>query len=227
MEDSGPPPPPTIPSLPARLVQVFFSPGQLFEALKEKPAWAGPIIVSALFVGLSTLLIPADIMVEATRQQILSQGGQVPPNLEAMANLFRFSGAVGALLFLFVWAFVLAGISAFVFNFIFGGEGRYKQYLSIIGHGMVIGALGALLVTPLKIAEGDPQLLLSLGTFAFFLEEGYLLNVLKMLDLFGLWGATVMGIGVTKVVPRVGLGPALGLYYGLTVAMALIIGAFV
>jgi hypothetical protein len=206
------------------VAQVFVSPGQLFEALREKPVWVGALLVGVVMIAASTLLIPTDLMVEVTRQQLISQGNEVPPGLENMGMIFKVSGAVGAILFIFIWAFLLAGLCALFFNFIMGGEGKYKQYLSVVAHGTIIGALGALATLPLKIAQGDPQLTLSLGTFAFFLEEGYVLNVLKVLDLFGIWGSTVMGIGVTKMVPKISLGAALTFFYGLTVAMALVFG---
>jgi hypothetical protein len=218
--------PPSIPSLPVRFGQVFFSPGQLFEALREKPAWVGALLVSALLIGGSTLLIPVDMLIDAAREQIISQGGEVPPGFENMGAIFRVTGTLFPVIAVFIMAFIWAAVCTFVFNFIFGGEAKYTQYLSVVSHGMIIGAVGALALVPLKIAQGDPQLLLSIGTFAVFLEEGYLLNVLKMLDLFGLWGSTVMGIGVTKIAPRVSLVAALSFFYGLSVVIALIFASF-
>jgi hypothetical protein len=219
--------PPSIPSLPVRVGQVFFSPGKLFEALRENPAWFGVLLLTGLLVSGSVLLLPADVMVEAAREQLISQGREVPPGgLETMGTLFRVIGAVGAVLGIFIWAFLLAGIMTLVFNFLFGGEGRYKQYLSVVSHGFLIGAVGALLTLPLKIAQGDPQLTLSLGTFAFFLEEGYAFRVLRLLDLFGLWGYTVMAIGVTKIDPKRSLGFALAFFYAFALVFALIFGIF-
>jgi hypothetical protein len=81
-------------------------------------------------------------------------------------------------------------------------------------------------VVPLKLAQGDPSLTLSLGTFAFFLDEGYPLRVLKMLDLFGLWAYVVMAIGVTKIDPKRGLGSALGFFLVFALGFALIFGSF-
>jgi hypothetical protein len=54
-------------------------------------------------------------------------------------------------------------------------------------------------VLPLKIVAGDIQLVLSVGTFAFFLEDGYLFRFLSLLDLFGLWGWVLVGLGAAKV----------------------------
>lgn len=218
--------PPSLPSLPVRIGQIFFSPGRLFEALREKPAWFGVLLLGGVLAGLSIVLIPGDIFVEGMREQMIQQGREVPPSLENAGALFKVSSLLGGVLFLFLWAFILAGIVTLVFSFLVGGEGRYKQYLAVVSHGLFIGAAGALLVVPLRILQSDPALTLSLGTFAFFLEDGYAFRVLKLLDLFGLWGYTVIAIGVTKVDPRRSLGTALAFFYGFALLFALAFGAF-
>ncbi|MFH1764333.1 MAG: YIP1 family protein, partial [Gemmatimonadota bacterium] len=126
----------------------------------------------------------------------------------------------------FIMAFVLAGIVTLFFSFLFGDEGRYVQYLSVVAHASVISALGALLLVPLKLSQGDPSVTLSLGTFAFFIEDGYPLRVLRLLDLFALWSYGVMAIGVTKIDPRRGFGFALTFFFIFALVFALIFGIF-
>jgi hypothetical protein len=132
------------------------------------------------------------------------------------------SGVVGW----FIWAFILAGIVTFVFSFLFGDEGRYSQYLSVVSHALFIGAVGAVLLLPLRIAQGDPSLTLNVGTFLPFLEEGYAFRVLKLLDLFGLWGYAVMAVGVTKIDHRRGLGFSLAFFWAFALVFALAFGVF-
>ncbi len=223
MEEVGSPP---LPVLPVRLLQLLFSPGKLFEALREKPAWFGVLLLGAVLVAVSILLIPVDLFIEAAREQLIQRGQTVPPNLGSSGTLFRLSSLVGGVVFWFIWAFLLAGVVTLVFSFFLGDEGRYKQYLSVVSHGLFIGALGALITVPLKIAQQDPSLTLSLGSFAFFLEGGYAFRVLRLLDLFQLWGYGVMAIGVTKIDPKRGLGSALIVFLGFALIVALIFGIF-
>jgi hypothetical protein len=211
-------------ALPIRLAEVFISPGKLFTSLKEKPLWFGTLLAGALFVALAVLAIPGEIMVEASREEIIRRGGEVPTFMEGAGTLFKIFGILGAVVFWFVWAFALAGIATVVFAFVLGDEGRYVQYLSVVSHALIIGAVGSLLIAPLRIAQGDPSLTLSLGTYAFFLEEGYPLRVLRMLDLFGLWGYLVMAIGVTRIDPRRGLGSAVGVFSIFALGLALLFG---
>ncbi len=64
--------------LPVRFVQVFFSPGELFSALREKPVWFGAMAVVAVLVGVGVALIPTEMWVEFSRNQMLERGQEVP-----------------------------------------------------------------------------------------------------------------------------------------------------
>ena len=213
-------------SLPTRLVKVFFSPGEVFSALREKPVWFGALAVSGILVILSMILIPTDIWVEYMRQQAVRQGTEMPPFLASAGPLFRVVSAVSGLIGIFLWVFLLTGIVTVFFPFLLGDEGRYKQYLSVVSHALIITAVGSLLLIPLRILQGDPSLTLNVGTFLPFLEEGYAFRVLKLLDLFGLWGYSVMAVGVTKVDPRRGMGVALFFLLTFAVVSALVFGIF-
>ena len=48
---------PALPGLHVRLMQVFFSPGELAEGLVRRPAWAGALFVSALLVVLAERVV--------------------------------------------------------------------------------------------------------------------------------------------------------------------------
>jgi len=223
MEDSAPS---SFPSLPKRLLQVFFSPGELFTALREKPVWFGALAVCGALAVLSVALLPTELWVELTRNQLIEQGQEVPAAIAGSGAIIRIFAVLAAGISFFIMAFVLAGIVKFFFSFLCGDEGRYVQYLSVVAHASVISALGALLLVPLKLSQGDPSVTLSLGTFAFFIEEGYPLRVLKMLDLFALWSYAVMAIGVTKIDPKRGFGFALTFFFALALVFALVFGIF-
>lgn len=213
-------------SLPTRLLKVFFSPGEVFLALREKPVWLGAVGVCGVLVALSVILIPADIWVESMREQAMRRGTELPPFLASAGPAFRLASAVSGIIGIFLWVFLLSSVVTVFFSFLLGDEGRYKQYLSVVSHALVITAVGSVLLLPLRIAQGDPTLTLNVGTFLPFLEEGYAFRVLKLLDLFGLWSYSVMAIGVTKINPRRGMGVALSFFLAFAVASALVFGIF-
>jgi len=213
-------------SLPKRMIQVFIAPGDLFQSLRENPAWFGVLAVGGALVVASILLIPPDLWVASAREQLIRQGREIPPGLASTGTFIRIAALVGGGLFWFAWAFLLAGIVTVVFSFALGDEGRYTQYLSVVSHGLLIGAAGALMTVPLKLVQQDPSLTLNLGTFAVFLEEGYAFRVLKLLEFFGLWGYGVMAVGVTKIDPRRSLGSAMGFLFAFALLFALVFGLF-
>jgi len=212
--------------LPMRLVQVFFSPGELFSALREKPVWFGAMAVTAVLIGVGMALLPTELWVEFSRNQMISSGQDVPPGFESAGSIIRITSILGGAIMTPVMMFVLAGIVTGIFSFLLGGEGSYKQYLSVIAHASIITGLSTLLLVPLKIAQGDPSITLNIGTFFSFLGDGYPFRALKMLDLFALWSYAVMAIGVTKMDPRRSFGFALTVFVGFAVAFALIFALF-
>ena len=90
----------------------------------------------------------------------------------------------------------------------------------------LIYATSGLVVLPLRIMAEDVQLLLSLGTFAFFLEDGYLLRFLSFLDLFGLWGWALVGLGVAKIGRKDSWAPAAAIVLLIPVGIAALIAIF-
>jgi hypothetical protein len=215
-----------LPSLPQRLIQVFFSPGELFTALRDKPVWFGALAVSSVLIFMSTVFIPTDVWMEFSRAQIIESGQEVPAGFESGAAVIRIVSVIVGPIAFFVMAFIISGVITLVFSILLGDEGRYGQYLSVMAHASIISSAGALLLLPLKLAQGDPSLTLNVGTFAFFLEDGYMSRVLKMIDLFGLWSFAVMAVGVTKIDPRRSFGSALAVFMVFAVGMALLFGLF-
>ena len=213
-----------LPPLPKRLFQVFVSPGELFEVLREEPVWFWTLVVVGLLVGLSLVLIPVDLWIEFSRSQMIEQGRPVPAGFEDLGKVMQIASVGGGVIMTFVMTFIISAVVTFYFAFLLGDEGRYVQYLSVVAHASVISAVGAIALVPLRIAQGDPSANLSLGTFAFFLSDGYLFRVLRMLDLVALWSYVVMAIGVSKMSDRRSVGSALGFFLVFAAVFALLFG---
>ncbi len=125
-----------------------------------------------------------------------------------------------------VISFVFAGVYTFVFAFVLGDEGRYRQYLALSAHAAFIPALLSIPLVPLRIRTGDPQFGLNLASFLFFLEPGYVLNVFRMLDLTQIWASVVTAIGVHQIDPRRGFASAFAILMGFMLVFALVFARF-
>lgn len=211
------------PSLPVRYLNAILSPGSLFEGMPASPPWAGAYFLTALLVAVGTALVPADLMMEMIREQSAASGSPTP---EVPAMVMTLFGAGGAFVMMLIIMPLLAGFTTVVFSFIMGDEGSYRQHLSIVAHAGAIVALGTFVAIVLKIMTQDAQAVLSLGTLAPFVPDGYVYNVLSSIDLFGVWSACVVGVGVASLSKkRSWIGAAIPLLV-LTVAAALVGGYF-
>ena len=215
-----------LPSLPARLVAVLFSPGRLMEQLAETPRWAAALVVSALLIGLSMALIPADLFMEVQRQAAMERGVDMPEMPERAIQAMRVVIPVTTVIFSMFASFAFSGVYTVIFAFILGDEGRFTQYLAVVAHAWFIAALFGLLVTPLRISTGDPQFTLNLASFFFFLPDGYLLNVLRVMDLTQIWSTLVIAQGAHAIDPRRSFTSAATILLSILLIIALVVGRF-
>lgn len=219
-------PAPAVPALPRRLLDTFFSPGKMVEAVAREPRWLGALLVSMVLVAISTALIPPELFAEVQRRAALQRGISPPPMSADTLRLIRIFSVAGGALAIGIISFVITGLYTLIFAFILGDEGTYRQYLAVMTHAMVIPSLLSLGLVPLRIETGDPQFTLSVGSFLVFLEPGYVLNVFRLLDLTQFWSSAVVALGVHQIDRRRGVGSAFAILFGFTLAVALIIARF-
>ena len=227
-EGTGPETTPLSP-FPKRVLEVFFSPGKLMAGLAAKPAWGAALILGLVLLILPILLIPPEIWLAMVREQMIARG-QDPSNLPATgATVFRIGALISVPIVYLVTTMIFAGLLTLVFAFIMGDEGRFKQYLASLTHAMLIPAFLGLALVPLRIAQADPRLTLNVGTFLFFLPEGYLLRWATMMDLSMLWAWLVIAIGAHAIDRRRSFASAatvvLVLFFVTTALFALLPGA--
>lgn len=222
-EPEGPP----LPPFPKRILQVFINPGELMSALASRPAWAAALVLSAVLVATQTALIPWEV-VESFQREAALQRGQAPPEIpENVAQIMRVATPIFAGVAVAIFTFLFAGIFTLIFSFVLGDEGKYRKYLAATAHANLIPAVVGLALVPLKISEQNPQFTLNLGSFFFFLPEGYPLRVLTMMDLSQLWAMLVIAAGAKAIDPRRSYGSAATILVGIAIALAMIFATFV
>jgi hypothetical protein len=221
--EAGPP----LPSFPARVIQTFFSPGDLTVALAKNPAWGAALFVGAVLLIGQTALIPAEVWEGMFRETMLRQGQEMPANFGSAGTFMRISAVVGGGIGYLLMTLLFAGLTTLIFAFILGDEGKFRQYLAIMAHAWLIPAVIGFALLPLKISQENPQFTLNLGTFFFFLPEGYFLKVLTMLDLSQAWAWLVLAQGAHAIAPRRSFGSAATILMVLMVAMAMLFAIWV
>ena len=198
MGDGGAEP---VPVLPKRLWMVFFQPGDLFRGLATHPVpvWFVTALLGAVMVALSIVLIPTELFLDAAPSQMSPEGAAASGDVSPW--LFKLSTVIGGPLVVLVMLFVLSAVTYVTFVVLRGDRATYRHHLSVLAHSALIGAVGALATTPLKIASGDVQETLSLADLVGFLPipDGFFLALLNAMELFGIWGALIAGFGLSIV----------------------------
>ena len=184
----------------SRYVQVFFSPDDLFQGLRTRPYWVGAVLLGSGLAAVGVMLLPQDALLEMVREQSAAAGQPLPPGFEDdLGGVFRYIAGAATFVFWPLIPAVSAGVVTGIFAFLIGHEGTYKQYLAVVAHAHLVTATAGVLVAPLRIAMEDAQVLISLGSFAPFLEPGYLLRFLSLVDLFGIWAWLLVGLGAARI----------------------------
>lgn len=225
--DTASEPGPMLPSLPTRLVWAFVSPGRLMERLAEKPLWGAALLTSAFVVALSVALIPIDIFMETQRQAMIDAGRDPGAMGDGAVQFMRVFIPASTVLSTIIFSFIFAGLYTVVFAFVLGDEGSYKQYLAALSHAWFIAAFIGLLLTPLKIMNGDAQLTLNLGLFMPFLPDGYIQNVFRLLDIAQIWSTLVLAQGAHAIDPRRSFGSAAAILLTITVLFIAVLARFI
>jgi hypothetical protein len=213
-------------SLPVRLLQTIASPSKMTATVAEHPRWIGAMLVAAVLLSLSLALIPVEVMQEMQRRVMIQSGREVQEIPERAQNVVRVISIVAPAIAFIVMAFIGAGITTFIFAFVLGDEGTYRQYLAVGVHAAVIPTLASVFLAPMRIAAENPQLTINLGTFLPFLPDGYLANVLQAMDVTQIWAALVTALGVHAIDRRRSFASAATIQLGLVVVIALIGGWF-
>lgn len=195
-----------IPSLPARIVQVFVSPAKLFDALRHRPAWLGAILglfgVGIALQLLTPVIVPEEVlrgMLEAQFERFV----QDPAALEQQVDAAMSQGPVGGIVTVIVATpivlLLIAGLLLIAFNVILGGEASFRQLFSAAAHAMYIGTAGGVVSIGL-MAVGAEITTLSPGLFLPEME-GFVGGFLNGINIFSVWTCGVLGVAVSRFYP--------------------------
>ena len=210
----------TLPSLPVRIVRVFVAPGELFDALRERPVWLDALLVTIVVALLIQFVLPVEIFREAVMSGLPSDAS--PEQIEATENsipTLRVIAWISTVIMPPLLFALIAGALKLLYSVLLGGAGTFKQLFSATAHAQIVNAVGGLLVLPLILTTGDPRQALSLQLLVPMEREGWLFGFLNGLNFFGMWTMIVLGIAVSRIYPKVSAASAIGVLMGAYVVL--------
>lgn len=221
-------------SLFKRVVGIFTSPRQVFEALAEKPVWVDVLIIVLIaLIAHSFVVAPymqkdqLDLMRDNVklRERLGDEAyEQMVRNMEnpSPARLF-VQTFVTMPLFAFA-ALLLQGLFLLVMSRFFSSEGRFIQVLAALVHASLVDKLLGNAVR-LVLALARKSVMQTSTNLALLFPEAEVTStafaVLSQIDFFQLWMFGILAIGLS-VIFKIDLKKALALSYSLWFLKALI-----
>ena len=201
----------------ARIVTVFTAPSKAFAAVKVNSGWWAPFLVSAVVgllyawvllhkIGMPTLVDGVIHQSPAIESRIASSTPEVAAQIRHQIE-FQFKFLYIAPVFGLVVGLLSAGVLLATANFGAGGKATFKQMLGVWFYGTLPLTVFSLLVIVAVYAgaASDPfNIKNAIGTNpGFYLADSelpkMLVPLLSAIDIFAIWTAVLLTIGVSTV----------------------------
>lgn len=213
-------------SFPRRVMDTFFSPIALFRRFGARPPWWDVMLLSVLVGVVAFAFIPADVWVNTMEEAMRQQGQEVPAGMdpESMARIQRITGMVAGAVMPWIFLPITAGVMVLLFNVILGGGATFRQYVGVVAHASLVGAVGSLAALPITLQTGVMSSGITLGALAGGMDhDSFLYQFLNAWNVFLVWQLVVMGLGASALNRRIGAVTAVGVLLGLYAVIAVII----
>ena len=198
-------------SVSARILGILRRPRLTLQEVASHPRWASLLVTLTLVTAAAGALVSATevgqlALVDQWERTALAFGQVVDDTRYAdLLTWSRLGPAVGAANALLAGPGVALVVSVLVFLWLRGRGGTagaagpvsYSQVLAVVVHAGVILAVGRLVAAPLVYARETTASATTVGAWFQSLDEGSpVARFLGAIDLFTVWWAVVLGIGV-------------------------------
>jgi hypothetical protein len=238
--------PPSVTSFLTRVTNVFSSPTELYGEVASVPpqtsSWLLPYLASLLLAVVFTFSLYNNA---ALRQQIydmqlqgmqqsVDQGKMTQEQFDRMKDgmessgpgMFMLIGGGGAVLAITLYFFGITLLLWLVAKFGLKFAGAYGKMLEVYGLASVIGFFGAivtlLMMNFFNTMHATPSG--SLLVMNSYDKSNFVHNLLASINIFTIWQAAVIGIGIAKVSNK-SSGTGMGIVFGLWLVWVIVSSA--
>lgn len=215
-------------SFPRRVVDTFFSPIALFQRFGERPPWWDVMLLSVAIGLLAFALIPQEVWVNTMEEAMRQRGQELPPGADpaSMAGMQRVFGMIGGAIMPWVFMAAQAGLMVLIFTAVMGGRATFRQYVGVVSHASLVGAVGQLAALPIILQKGVMTQGITLGALAGGMDpESFVYQFLNAWNVFVVWQVVLLGLGAAALNRRIGSGGAVGVLLAIYAVIAAIVAA--
>lgn len=195
-----------------RAVGIILWPRDVFEQVVAQPRWLGMLVLVIIVVaGTSGFFLSTEVGRQAVlEQQVnalesfgISLSDEQYETMARQAPLAAYIQAAATLITFPLMTVGIAGVLFVVFYALVGGGATFRQMFSVVTHAEVILVAQQLFVVPLNYVRESMSSPATLGAFFPMLEPGsFIATFLGTIDLFLVWCAMVLAIGVAVLYQR-------------------------
>ena len=193
------------------ILDIYFAPSRVFNALKEKPQWITPFIIILVVVA-----VTAAVTVSLTREAIVARQEEMfeerGMNEEQIEQAKQFTSGpaivISSVLSALIFTAILLLIFALITNLfipLFGGESGFKKVFSVICFSALVAVPAAVLKLIMIAITKSPFVTTSLALLVPNLAKtSFVYQLLAGFDFFILWEMILvaMGIAITNNVVK-------------------------
>ena len=189
-----------------KVVGVFFTPKETFQAIDRKPDWIVPmviIIVISLLCTMLTLQYTMPEQMQKQREKLEERGmsnDQIDQALATGEKMGKVMAPVGVIVGVPIVTLFFTLIVWFIGNVVLGGQTSFKKMFSVYAYSSLIGTFGFILMSLVMLMRQSGDVHFSL---ALLLSENQsdtaLYQFLKGCNLFSIWQYAVLAIGFAVI----------------------------
>ena len=189
-----------------KIVGIFISPRETFEALDRKPTWLVPFLITVVMV-LGMTVLTRDIGMQDMMAKF--QAREMPQ--EQIDRIAAQSQGIGKYIqmvtipiaTLAIWA-LFSGVFLFCGNTLLGGSAKFKKIFSMMSWSSLVGCLSIIVSTVIILTKGTTQgvttsLAVLLPVPALADKPSLLFRLLSKFDLFTVWSLVLWIIGLSVI----------------------------
>ena len=193
------------------ILNIYFAPSKVFNALREKPQWITPFIIILVVVAITaavTVSLTRETII-AGQEEVFEERGLTEEQIE-QARQFTSGPAIliSSVLSAVIFTAILLLVFALVTNLfipLFGGESGFKKVFSVICFSALVTVPAAILKLIMIAITKSPFVTTSLALVVPNLAKtSFLYQLLAGFDFFVLWEMILvaMGISITNSVVK-------------------------
>lgn len=201
----------------ARLVDTFVAPSKTFHDIRRSAAWWLPFVLICVIGLIFAYTVLHKVGVPTLVDSVIHSSGSLsdrianaPPDqvarirstIEMQIRFMYFAPVI-----VLIVGLIVAGIFLGTANFVFGGKANYKQMLAVWFYGtlpLIFISLLTIITLFAGMQSDNFNLKNTVGTnIGYFLQGGdsprWLVTLLSSVDIFSIWSAILLTIGVSIV----------------------------